>query len=207
MNLTSQSYLLFCPNLATLEATAQTHARQFNPADVFWLKPREGEKSIMVADIATFLDKVQLGAVGGKKLLIISDTSTMTAVAQNKMLKTIEEPRHDTIFLLLATDEYKILPTIKSRCVKLYIQSTNTSEINPDELERAKKLLECKTLDAALKFLPVNLVAVDAAASLLPLRCPRTHAIIRVMAEIHRNVAANCNASNAADLLLMELFK
>ena len=40
----------------------------------------------------------------------------MNIAASNSLLKLIEEPSPDTMIILVANDEQKILPTIKSRC-------------------------------------------------------------------------------------------
>ena len=50
-----------------------------------------------------------------KKAYIITDVSLMTAAAQNKLLKTLEEPPEGVYILLGATSEYSVLPTVRSR--------------------------------------------------------------------------------------------
>ena len=56
---------------------------------------------------------------GGKKAVLIEDADTMTSAAQNALLKTLEEPRGDTVVILLATHASQLLETIHSRCVGL----------------------------------------------------------------------------------------
>ncbi len=50
------------------------------------------------------------------KVFIIKDAHEMTTAAQNALLKTLEEPSSHGIFLLTATSEGLLLPTILSRC-------------------------------------------------------------------------------------------
>jgi DNA polymerase-3 subunit delta' len=56
----------------------------------------------------------------------------------NKLLKLIEEPPDNTIFILVATSEENILPTILSRCQFVKVPSLTTHEIESALLGRAK---------------------------------------------------------------------
>ncbi len=53
---------------------------------------------------------------GRAKVFIIRGADTMTEAAANTLLKTLEEPPADTIFVLTAADQARLLPTIVSRC-------------------------------------------------------------------------------------------
>ncbi len=52
---------------------------------------------------------------GGYQVIIILNAEKMTVQGQNALLKTLEEPYENTVFLLLATDKTLLLPTILSR--------------------------------------------------------------------------------------------
>jgi DNA polymerase-3 subunit delta' len=52
----------------------------------------------------------------GPRLVMLNDIDTFTPAAQNALLKVIEEPDASTFFLLTATGEKAVLPTIRSRC-------------------------------------------------------------------------------------------
>lgn len=56
----------------------------------------------------------------------------------NKLLKLIEEPPPNTLFILVAENEEKILPTILSRCQLVKIPALQTSEIEKALVERVK---------------------------------------------------------------------
>ncbi len=56
----------------------------------------------------------------------------------NKLLKLIEEPPPDTLFVLVAENESLVLPTILSRCQLVKIPLLTTSDINTALIERAK---------------------------------------------------------------------
>ena len=53
------------------------------------------------------------------KIYIIPDAEMMTVQAQNALLKTIEEPPEYAVILLLTSNIDSLLPTIRSRCVRL----------------------------------------------------------------------------------------
>ena len=63
------------------------------------------------------------------KIIVISDIDNSSDNAQNKLLKTLEEPPQNVIFLISATNTNKVLATIKSRLIKQEILPLNNSEI------------------------------------------------------------------------------
>ncbi|GAC1444328.1 MAG: DNA polymerase III subunit delta [Sediminibacterium sp.] len=56
----------------------------------------------------------------------------------NKLLKLIEEPPPNTLFLLVAENDEQILPTILSRCQLIKIPLLDNSEVEQALMERAK---------------------------------------------------------------------
>ena len=56
---------------------------------------------------------------GGARVAIVEAAQRMTEDAQSAFLKTLEEPPADTTIILCADDEERLLPTIRSRCVRL----------------------------------------------------------------------------------------
>jgi DNA polymerase-3 subunit delta' len=53
---------------------------------------------------------------GRWRVLIVEDAETMQAIAQEALLKTLEEPPPFLVMILLANDAELLLPTIRSRC-------------------------------------------------------------------------------------------
>ena len=64
-----------------------------------------------------------------KKVYIIDNCHLMTKEAQNCMLKTLEEPQEYNVIILISSNENSILPTVKSRCTKIYFKELDDSEI------------------------------------------------------------------------------
>ncbi len=57
---------------------------------------------------------------GGYKVMLIWMAEKMNISASNKLLKLIEEPPNNTVFILIAEDEEQIIQTIRSRCQLLH---------------------------------------------------------------------------------------
>lgn len=64
-----------------------------------------------------------------KKVYIIDNCHLMTKEAQNCILKTLEEPQEYIVIIMISSNEYSILPTVKSRCTKIYFKELADSEI------------------------------------------------------------------------------
>lgn len=55
------------------------------------------------------------------RVVVVEDAELLTTEAQNAFLKTLEEPPLGTVFILTATHDQALLPTIRSRSPKLLI--------------------------------------------------------------------------------------
>ena len=59
---------------------------------------------------------------GKTKVFVIEEADRMNPSAQNALLKTLEEPFEDTVFILLSARDEELLDTIKSRCRIVHLQ-------------------------------------------------------------------------------------
>ena len=71
---------------------------------------------------------------GHRKVFIIDEAERMNDAAQNAILKTLEEPQPDTIFVLISDNEGELLETIRSRC--RIVRFAPVSEVRIIELLR-----------------------------------------------------------------------
>jgi DNA polymerase-3 subunit delta' len=53
---------------------------------------------------------------GAYKIFVIEEADRMNEPAQNALLKTLEEPHSDTVFILISDQEEELLDTVLSRC-------------------------------------------------------------------------------------------
>ena len=96
--------------------------------DVYFY-PRAGA-SVTAEDVADLIEKTNLKPVeGDKKVFVLTGAETMNASAQNKLLKTLEEPPAGVHILIGGTSEYPLLPTVRSRTKKLEIPAFSADKI------------------------------------------------------------------------------
>ena len=65
---------------------------------------------------------------GGKKVLLINPVESMQAPASNSLLKALEEPPENIIFILVSNQLDQVLPTIRSRCRLLSLNKPSIQE-------------------------------------------------------------------------------
>lgn len=76
--------------------------------------------SINVEEAAHVVKSLSLKSYeGGPKVMIVWCADKMNIQASNKLLKLIEEPPHNTYFILVSDSPEDILQTIRSRCQRL----------------------------------------------------------------------------------------
>ena len=67
--------------------------------------------------------------VSKRKVYIIDNSNLMTKEAQNSLLKTLEEPPEYVTIILISSNENLFLPTIKSRCTKIFFNKLKNEEL------------------------------------------------------------------------------
>jgi DNA polymerase-3 subunit delta' len=79
-----------------------------------------------VRDLGEFL------AVGthraGLRVILIYPAETMNPNTQNALLKSLEEPPPGTLFLLVSAQPDRLLPTVRSRCLKFNLPFPDSAE-------------------------------------------------------------------------------
>lgn len=68
-----------------------------------------------IIDSASFLP-----ILGKKKIYLIDEAHMLSKAAFNALLKILEEPPLNVVFILATTDPQKIIDTVKSRCFQLF---------------------------------------------------------------------------------------
>lgn len=93
-----------------------------------------------VEDIRDLIERSRLAPMQGKhKVYIIDEVHQLSSAASSALLKTLEEPPENVIFILATTDPQKLLPTIISRCQKYDFTKVRTDQIRDHLLNIAKK--------------------------------------------------------------------
>ena len=136
-NALSHAYLIVCPESDYLKEYLKVFARLIACDDDGCSKcrvcrliaeetyadctlyPREGTK-ILTADVDDLLSQTHIKPIENRtRLFVLSNVENMNAAAQNKILKTLEEPPANVCILMGATMDYSLLPTVKSRVKRI----------------------------------------------------------------------------------------
>ena len=67
--------------------------------------------------------------MGKHKIYIIDEVHQLSSAASSALLKTLEEPPENVLFVLATTDPQKLLPTIISRCQRFDFKPISIQDI------------------------------------------------------------------------------
>lgn len=98
------------------------------------------DTSITTKQISSMLAKTQLTQGGKNRVFVIKQADKLTLSASNSLLKSLEEPGENTIFLLLSTKPHTLKPTVRSR-----LQHINLGSSEQDALDNILKLEDEQT--------------------------------------------------------------
>lgn len=97
------------------------------PAGAGLVIPIGGRDERGVRDLVR--DLALLPVEGGARVSIVTGADRMTEDAQSAFLKTLEEPPANTVLILTAADEERLLPTIRSRCVRIRLGPVGRADL------------------------------------------------------------------------------
>ncbi|MDY0214764.1 MAG: DNA polymerase III subunit gamma/tau [Bacilli bacterium] len=106
-----------------------------------------------VEDVRLLIENINYAPIRGRyKVYIIDEVHMMTQSAFNALLKTLEEPPQNVIFILATTEPHKVIPTILSRCQRYNFSKVSDKDIS----ERLRVILNTEDIryeDEALRLL------------------------------------------------------
>jgi DNA polymerase-3 subunit delta' len=156
----------------------QRIARGVHP-DVLAVAPGDNG-SIRIDQVRDVIDRSAYRPFEGKRrVVIVDDAHALVAAAQNALLKTLEEPPPSSVFILSTAMPDLLLPTIRSRCIRLTFAATGGSDIDAAARDVAQRALQtaatvrdpARRIDAAKELHPksgdVGAAARDQLASQL----------------------------------------
>ena len=104
--------------------------------------------SVKDSMISQLQEKLKGKPTGGmRNIAIIEDADTMTVRAQNRLLKTLEEPNAGTILFLLSENTENLLQTITSRCI-IYRLGNYVTDNSEMDLEHVREMVAMAAGDA-----------------------------------------------------------
>jgi DNA polymerase III subunit delta' len=112
-----------------------TRVERFAHPDVLWLLPEEEQvrrrlagrsdfahvpsRDVRVEQVRKLQERLSLrGLESATKVVLVLSAEAMNPAAQNAFLKTLEEPPQDTTLVLVTSAPDRLLPTLRSRCVR-----------------------------------------------------------------------------------------
>ena len=126
-------------------------------------------KNISIEDVRKLQSYCSLSiADGGKRIIIIDTADDLNKSSSNALLKLLEEPPKNTIFLLISHQPNLLLPTLKSRCQKLSFSNLDQTDlgavlsaigckIEPSE-EVSLSILSKGSAGAACRYINANCI-------------------------------------------------
>ncbi len=98
-----------------LEFAKKISNSQLNRAEIFEFDFAESGNVSQLRELISFSS---LTTEGSRKIFVLKNFEQATIASSNALLKTLEEPVDNTVFLLIANSN-RVLPTVMSRCVTI----------------------------------------------------------------------------------------
>lgn len=115
-----------------------------NHEDLLWVC-KDGN-SIRKDAVLDIIETLSYKPFGSRTVVVIDDADTMTISAQNKLLKTLEEPPGPAVILLLSERQEGLLETIRSRCIAFQLQD-DTGVRAQDAVVAAQSMIELSRIN------------------------------------------------------------
>lgn len=109
-----------CPSCVRLSRGQNENILMIEPEEAAQIKIDQARKAIQFLTLKIW---------GKARVVIIDQAQKMTAQAANALLKSLEEPPPHSYFILIATSDSDVLPTIRSRSQVVRFSSLSKSEL------------------------------------------------------------------------------
>lgn len=96
---------------------------EHNHPDVHWIGEDSKAKSLKIEEMRTLISQAGYKPYEGSwKLFVIMGADRLTVDASNALLKTLEEPPEQTVFVMLTESKSHLLETIQSRSFEIRLK-------------------------------------------------------------------------------------
>jgi DNA polymerase III subunit delta' len=121
-------------------AACERIARGVHP-DVVIVEPGDSG-AIKIDQVRDLIERAAYRPFEGRRRVVIIDTAdALVTAAQNALLKTLEEPPAASVFVLLTARPDVLLPTVRSRCIKLSFAAGTIAPADEEAREVARRVL------------------------------------------------------------------
>ena len=181
--------------------------------------------SVKDKDIALLQENLKTKPTGERNMALIANADTMTVRAQNRLLKTLEEPPGNTVILLLSENKENLRETIRSRCISYRLGGFRTDDsgfeganemvnalLENEKFFYLKKLLSgyvknredaFKLLDGMEKIYRNFVIGDDERGRLV--RSEDVFSYIELIEEARRDIIANVNYNYAIKDMIIKI--
>jgi len=122
-----------------------------NHPDVRVIEPLAGKKEIGIQQVRQVEKELNYRSFSsGRKIAVLDPATLMNWSAQNALLKTLEEPPKNSLLILIAAHSGGLLPTVRSRCLRLPFASLSRHTVAGFLTSKAGKTAEEAEFLAAL---------------------------------------------------------
>jgi DNA polymerase-3 subunit delta' len=138
--------------------------------DVLIVEPGDSG-SIKIDQVRDIVDRANYRPFEGRRrVIIIDDADALVAAAQNALLKTLEEPPSTSVFILVTSRPDLLLPTVRSRCIRLRFAAGASETIDQEARDDAERVLSAtarssdagRRLETAKELQPsVNMIPAE----------------------------------------------
>src|SRR5262249_18080040 len=111
--------------------------------DVVVVEPSEvGSSTKKIDQIRDLLDSAAYRPFEGqRRVIVLDDAVAFGAAAQNALLKSLEEPTASSVFILITAQPDMLLPTVRSRCIRLTFAEGARLAVDEEAREIAQRVL------------------------------------------------------------------
>lgn len=115
--------------------------------DVYTLSVPEGKTQIPVDSVRELIANLSDKAFsGGRRVVLIDQADMLGLPGQNALLKTLEEPPENTVFILCVTSVNSLLPTVISRSQTVRFSPMDEERLAEELIKKGAKAEDAKWL-------------------------------------------------------------
>ena len=121
-----------CPDCKYVEA--KTHP------DLIVLEPEKGARNIKVTEVREkIVSDIKICPQIAKRKIYVIEADALNEEGQNGLLKSLEEPPQDVMFIMICEDAKSLLPTVMSRTVEFKLTPCSREEMEEFLIEEDRK--------------------------------------------------------------------
>jgi DNA polymerase-3 subunit delta' len=109
-------------SIAARQVTAQSHPGLLVIRRVYDIQKKRFTATIPIDEVRRLRDFLSHRATGTWRVVIVDQADELNINAANAILKSLEEPPPNTVFLLISSEPGRLPTTIRSRCRRLDLQ-------------------------------------------------------------------------------------